>query len=246
MSIFLRITAVLAACLLVSCIDGHEEIWLSADGSGRAEVSYCLPKAAARFQGGEGGVSKMIGKFLAENPAIRSSSHQVTIEGERLKILVRANFDSALDLKEFATGPGIKTLPPSAAALAGEVKIGVWGRTVDFERRISAGSALPGAGLLPASSFEGRSLRYTIHLPVAAHESNATRIENGGRTLVWDFPLATAIRTPVTTRFVTKMPIPAWAIAAALATLLLVGGLAFLGSRQLRKMRCPVPPPAVG
>lgn len=244
--IFTRIILVAAACLLSSCIDGHEEIWLEANGSGRAEISYSLPKAAARFQGGEAGVSEMIGKFLADNPAIRSSSHRVSTEGDRLTVLVSATFDSALDLKKFATGPALKALPSSATALAGEVTIRTRGRTVDFERRIAPGSALPGAGLLPASTFEGRSLRYTIHLPVAPLESNATRTLNDGRTLVWDFPLADAIRTPFTTRFVANVPIPPWLLAAASALLLAAAGLAFLAIRRLGKSRHPVDSPAVG
>lgn len=241
-----RVMLVAVVCLLSACIDGHEEIWLEANGSGRAEISYSLPKAAARFQGGEVGVSEMIGKFLAENPAIRLSSHHVTTEGDRIKVHVSATFDSALDLKDFATGPAIKKLPSSATALAGEVKIRTHGRTVDFQRRISPGSALPGAGFLPASNFAGRSLRYTIHLPVAPLESNATRTLNDGRTLVWDFPLADAIRTPFTTRFVAKIPIPPWLIAVCSALLLSAAGLVFLAVRRLEKSRRIVDSPAVG
>ncbi|MEX1049341.1 MAG: hypothetical protein WED15_07420 [Akkermansiaceae bacterium] len=237
MTIFPRIIALIAACLLVSCIDGHEEVWLETNGSGRAEISYSLPKAAARFQGGEAGVSRMIAKFLAENPAILASSHRVSTEGEQLKIFIQVRFDAAREFKD------TKTLPSSAAAMAGEVKIHTRSRTVDFERRISPGSALPGAAFLPASSFQGRSLRYTLHLPVAARESNATRSENSGRTLIWDFPLAAAIRTPITTRFVVKMPLSPWLIAAVAPTLLLAGGLAFLGTRRLRQTRHPVKSP---
>lgn len=244
--IFMRIMLLLVACLLSACIDGHEEIWLEANGSGRAEISYSLPQAAARFQGGEAGVSEMIEKFLADNPAIRSSSHRVRTEGDRLEIFVTATFGSALDLKEFATGPSLEALPSSASALAGEVMIETRGRTVDFARRIAPGSALPGASLLPASNFEGRSLRYTIHLPVAPLESNATRSLNGGRTLVWDFPLADAIRSPITTRFVAKVPIPPWLVAASALLLLSAAGLAFFAIRRLGKLRRPAKSPAVG
>ena len=33
----LRCLTLAAACLLVSCIDGREEIWIEPDGGGRAE-----------------------------------------------------------------------------------------------------------------------------------------------------------------------------------------------------------------
>lgn len=244
--IFPRIILLVATCLLSACIDGHEEIWLEANGSGRAEITYSLPQAAARFQGGEVGVGEMVGKFLADNPAIRSSSHRVTTQGARLEVFVSATFDSALDLKNFATGPAIQALPSSATALAGEVTIRTRGRTVDFERRIAPGSALPGAGFLPASNFAGRSLRYTIHLPVAPLESNATRTMNGGRTLVWEFPLADAIRRPFSTRFVAQVPIPPWLVAAAALLLLSAAGLAYFAIRRLGKSRLAADSPAVG
>ncbi|MES2438758.1 MAG: hypothetical protein V4584_06820 [Verrucomicrobiota bacterium] len=233
----LRLLAVLATALLVSCIDCHEEIWLNADGSGRADVRYSLPAAAARFQGGEAGVRRMIEEFLNHSAAVHSSSCEVSTEGDRLKIRVRASFDSALDLKEIAKGDPLTKLPSSANNLAGTVKVGMSGRTVDFSRTITAGGALPGAVFLPTSQFKDRNLTYIIHLPVPPEESNATRTEDGGRTLVWDFPLAQAIRTPVTTRFRAKIPIPGWVLASAAGGVPLVG---FLGYLLFRKRRRPV------
>ena len=75
---------------------------------------------------------------------------------------------------------------------------------------------------MPGSQFAGRSLTYIIHLPEAVTESNATRVENAGRTLVWDFPLATAIQAPVTLHFKANIPIPRWAVASVAATVLLL------------------------
>lgn len=234
---FLRVIVLLAACLLTSCIDCHEEIWLEADGSGHADISYTLPAAAAKFQGGEAGVRKQIEKFLAETKEIKSSACEVTTEGDRLKIRVRAAFDSALDLKEISSGGAMAELPSSATNLAGKVEVSVKGRTVDLSRTISPGAALPGAGFMPASTFEGHRLVYIIHLPMAAKESNATRTEDDGRTLIWDFPLAEAVRTPVTTQFSADIPIPRWMLIAAAPVALVVGWLAMLGFKQLRKAK---------
>ncbi len=232
---FLHIIALLAACLLTSCIDCHEEIWLEADGSGRADISYTLPAAAAKFQGGEAGVRKQIEKFLAETKEIKSSTCEVTTEGDRLKIRVRAGFDSALDLKEISTGGAMKELPSSATNLAGKVEVGVKGRTVDLTRTISPGAALPGSAFMPASAFDGHHLIYIIHLPMAAKESNATRTENDGRTLVWDFPLDKAVKAPVITHFSADIPLPRWLLFVAAAVVLVIGRLAFLGFKKLRK-----------
>ena len=217
-----RVLTVTTTCVMVSCIDGREEIWLNANGSGRADVSYSLPAAAARFQGGEAGVRRLIGEFLKKTPAIATSSFEVVTDQDRLKIHILATFDSALDLKEISKGKSLEKLPSSATHLAGEMSVGLHGRTVDFARTIAPGKALPGAIFLPVSQFQGRNLTYIIHLPAAASESNATRTEDAGRTLVWDYPLAVAIQNPVTLRFKAKIPIPAWAIAAVAGVVLLL------------------------
>ena len=230
----LRIVAMVATVLLVSCIDGREEIWLHADGSGRAEVSYSLPAAAARFQGGEAGVRQKIEEFLKKTTALDSTSCEVSTLADRLQIRVRASFKSALALRKLASGGAVSKLPSSASYMAGKVKVGLSGRTVDFSRTITAGGALPGAKFLPASQFEDRKLTYIIHLPLAADESDATRTEDGGRTLVWDFPLAEAVRAPVITHFKVKIPIPVWLVVAVVAVVSVVG---LVGYRRVRKWR---------
>ncbi len=218
----IRFLTVISACALVSCIDGREEIWLNANGSGRADVSYSLPAAAARFQGGEAGVRRLIGEFLKKTPAIATSSFEVMTDQDRLKIHILATFDSALDLKEISKGAALEKLPTSATHLAGEMSVDLHGRSVAFSRTIAPGKALPGAIFLPVSQFQGRNLTYIIHLPAAASESNATRTEDAGRTLVWDYPLAVALQNPVTLRFKAKIPIPAWAIPAVASVVLLL------------------------
>ncbi len=231
----LRFLAASVACLLVSCIDGREEIWLNADGSGHADVNYTLPAAAARFQGGEAGVRRMLGEFLQNTPAITSSGFEVATEADRLNIHVQGVFKSVRDFKGFASANSLGKLPSSVVNLAGEVKADRHGRTIDFSRTISPGKALPGAVFMPASRFEGRKLIYILHLPQAATESNATRVEDEGRSLVWEFPLSQAIQSPVSTRFKVKIPIPAWLWASAVATISVLGLLAFLGIRKLRR-----------
>jgi hypothetical protein len=230
----LRLLAIAAALLLTSCIDGREEFWLNADGSGRADVTYSLPAMAARFHGGEAGVRKMVADFLANTPALKSSGCEVTTDNDRLTIRVRASFDSALDLKKISESGSVEKLPSSANNLAGEITVRVDGRNLDFARTIAPGNALPGAKFMPDSKFEGRKLQYIIHLPDAATGSNATRIEDGGRTLVWDFPLADAIGQPVTTRFQAAIPVPAWMFASIGGVALAVGALTFFSYRKLR------------
>lgn len=59
-------------------------------------------------------------------------------------------------------------------------------------------------------------MTYIMHLPSVPMESNATRVENAGRTLVWDIPLSQALKSPVVTRFKMQIPIP-WHLVATIA-----------------------------
>jgi hypothetical protein len=229
-----RIFLLAAAALLTSCIDSREEYWLEADGGGRAEATYCIPAAVAAMHGGESGIRGLIDGFLKKTPEITSSECEVATEGNRLRVKIRAGFDSALDLKNVATGDAIKELPSAASNLAGKVTVDLQGRTLDFQRQISVSTALPGSSFLPDSQFEGHRMVYIMHLPTAVLESNATRTEDSGRTLVWDFPLTEALNSPIATRFKMEIPIP-WTLVTTVALpLSLFCGLAV---RRIRKSR---------
>ena len=221
-----RIFVIVVTCMLISCIEGHEEIWIESDGSGRAEVSYSLPAAAAKVRGGEVGIQKMVAEMLGKITALHDTSCQVSTVDDRLNVQVKAAFKSALDLKDLAKGESMKKLPP------GKVEAKIDGLSIDFSRTISPGLALPGAIFMPASQFEGKNLTYIIHLPKAATASNATRIENAGRTLIWDFPLSEAIKAPIVTKFNAPIPVPAWAIIAIFGTVLL---LVWILIRKIKK-----------
>ncbi len=226
----------LAICALMSsCIDSREEFWLESDGSGRAEFTYSVPEAAAQIHGGASAIREQITGFLKDTPEITSSACEVLTENERVTIKVRAAFKSALDLKNLNSGAPIKSLPSAATHLIGEINADLDGRTIDFSRTISHGKALPGHVFMPASQFDGHHVVYIMHLPVAATDSNATRSEDSGRTLVWDVPLADAFKMPVVTRFKMEIPIP-WTLVTTIGLpLSLVGGLVFRRIRRSRK-----------
>jgi len=213
--ITVRLLAVSAAVLLASCIDSREEFWIDSRGGGRGEITYVLPAAALRLHGGEAGVTAMIDDFLSKAPAIKRASREVSKDGGEATVRLAYEFDSALDLVEIMAGPAIRELPAAAAHLMGDVRVRLRGRSLEYSRSSSPGRALPGASFMPASRLEGR-LVTIIHLPAPATESNATRVENGGRTLVWDTPLADAVRQPQVTRFKMKIPIP-WNLVLGVA-----------------------------
>ncbi len=237
--VIIRLLALLATLLLVSCIDGREEYWIYSDGSGRAEITYSLPASAARFQGGAAGIKKILGDFLANTPAITTSTHEVTETDGRLTAHVSATFDSVLELRKISDGGSMRKLPSSASGLTGDIKFDRIGRQIHASRKISVGKALPGSSLLPASKFAGHQLSYIVHLPLAATASNATHLEDEGRTLIWDFPLAEAVRAPMTIRFEAPVPLPmAWLVGALAVVVVLVMAVVVLVRHRRRKTTC--------
>lgn len=230
----LRALLLSVVVMMSSCIDTHEEYWLEANGSGRAHAVYDLPLAVARMHGGPDGIKNLIDGFLKNTPEIRSSDCIVTTEGERLRVDLRAAFDSALDLKEVATGGAISELPSAASHLAGEITADMQGRSIAFSRKISASKALPGAAFLPDSQLEGHRMVYIMHLPAPADETNATRTEDSGRSLIWEIPVSQAVRAPFVTRFKMAIPIP-WAWVTGVAVPFSLAG--FLMIAKVRKNR---------
>lgn len=235
MKLLIRFLAAVCGLFLVSCIDGREEFWLNADGSGSAEITYTIPEVSAKLQGGAQGVTDLLEKFLKGTPAIRSSSHEVTTKDGRMTIHVRASFASATELGEIEKGGATTDLPSSATGLTGDISVAMSGRTLSFSRVIHAGRALPGSLFMPSSEFKDHKLAYIVHLPVPATESNAIRTSNQGKTLEWEFPLAQAVRGPVTTGFSAAIPIPPWIYASAVAGLGMSGLFLFVLAKRFLK-----------
>lgn len=206
-ALILRTMLVAISGLLSCCIDGHEEYWIEQDGSGRAEIRYTIQSSVAQMEGGDEGIRKILGDFLKNNPYITNSRHEVITENSITRVTIRVTFESALKLSQITSGPEIHNLPSSVNHLIGTLKTDLQGRTLELTRTASPAKAIPGAFLMPASSFQENHLVYIIHLPYPASESNATRVTEGGCTLCWDIPLADTLNSPLITRFKVKIPV---------------------------------------
>ncbi len=234
----LLLCPVLIGCLLLaSCIDSHEEVWLKSDGSGRAELRFSLPAAATVLHGGEKGIRAIVDDFLAKSPQLKDSSSTVALHRGRMEIKVSASFDSIIDFSGIPASEAVATLPEPSRDFAGTVDVRIEGRTVEFTRTIHAGKAIPGSFLIPSSQMKKHRLVYILHLPSPVLESNATRTENSGRTLIWDHSLAIAARNPFSIHVKTEIPLPRWLLASAGGTVLLLSVLATAGIRRLRSRR---------
>ena len=100
-----RLSALLAALLallLVSCIEGEEEIWLETDGSGRIEATYKMPTAVAEKIGKPNELVRILKEAATRDPhfELNSIEHQTGPGG--VTIQFSGTFD---DLRKLASFP---------------------------------------------------------------------------------------------------------------------------------------------
>lgn len=210
----------LAAITLVlnSCLDGKEEYWFDANGSGRIESEYRLPGFAIASMGGEAELRSKIEAFFKKEPSITLVKLDIAGRGSQTVLQVEAQFDSIKDFaKLFESKPAVEgapksdDLPEPLRNLLGEFDIKRQGLTIHFDRTITP-SKLFGQGLLAPSTkqLEGHQLQYIMHLPTVPEEHNAHQIGDDGKTLIWDYPLNVAMKQPIKTNFRTPIPLPWW------------------------------------
>ena len=236
----IHLLAVAGCLLLLSCIDGHEEYWLEPDGSGRATIRYEVPAAFAASMGGTPGIEAVLDQFIRETPTLTHATRQVTRQGDRLTVEFAASFKSVLDLITAVSGESALTPAGSNSPLdplIGKFDVRQQGLRVDFTRTVFPSKALPGSFFMPAAKLDGRHLVYVLHLPVAARESNATRTEAAGRTLIWDQPFKGGAVKQLVLSFDADLPLPWRRIAGAIAGVCGLLGLGAFGLRRLRRKR---------
>ena len=232
---------VLLPFLLVSCIEGEEEIWLEPDGSGRIEATYKMPTVVARKIGDPEELVEILKNAAARDPHIEltSVSHQTRRGGVTLKF--SGTFD---DLRKLATFPARQLRDPAepdkrvkAEVLFGTTHLDISWRGLSYERQVdiswllksspAAKSIVRVPALLGNSSF-----RYTLNLPTSARESNSTTQSQDGHKLEWLFPLKNHVQEPMHLTAEGDLPLPGtlWLIPLAVLVLLFL-----IQNRRARK-----------
>lgn len=226
--IYGKMAAIGIAIALPSCLDSEEEIWINADASGAGRITITIPAAATSLHGGEAGVKALAEHFLKSSPAFPSYLVETRTEGGRTTVSVAFTFADARDFLDSNFLENLDRLPGGGSEFLGTTQVEFHGLNIDFSRRTELSKAIPGAIFFPERRLAGHEVKTTIHLPKAATSHNATSTANGGRTLIWTTPLATALRSPVETKFTMPIPIP-WATVSitALTLILLLITLAY-------------------
>ena len=214
MPLRLLLTLLPAIFLLVSCIDGEEEIWLKRDGSGRMVATYKMPGAIMQRFGSAPELQKKLEEAFAKEPTIRITHIGNHLAEGRVVFEFAAEFDDIRTLaafpKKHLRDPASPDTPGSEEALFGTMDLRVKGLTLIFDREIDLRTILPNSakqnpGMLGESAF-----RYTVHLPANANRHNATSVEDEGRTLHWVFPLRKYANAPMSLIMKAPLPMPWW------------------------------------
>jgi hypothetical protein len=222
----LRLCAAMLLLLLGSCLSGREEFWFERNGSGRLEAEYQLPMFAITSLGGEEKLREIVTNYFTKEPGVSLDKFAVERRGAQAVLSLSARFDSVLQLAKLlekpASGSTEPALPEPMVKLLGEIEVKRAGLTVDFQRRIDPRQVFADGLISPSQSqMKGYQLQYIMHLPTVAEQSNAHETLDDGRTLVWRYELADAMKQPVETNFIAPIPIPPWAWPAMAGVIVL-------------------------
>ncbi|MDP7307121.1 MAG: hypothetical protein QF405_05710 [Roseibacillus sp.] len=237
----LALLSILLPLLLVSCIEGEEEIWLEPDGSGRIEATYKMPTVVAQKIGEPDELVEILKKAAARDPHIEltSVSHQTRRGGVTLRF--SGTFD---DLRKLATFPERQLRDPAepdkrvkAEVLFGETHLDISWRGISYDRKVDIGWLLkssPAAkSIMKVPALLGdSSFHYTLNLPTSTRQSNATTQSQDGHKLEWLFPLKDHVQEPMHLTAEGDLPLPGslWLIPFAVLVLLFL-----IQNRRARK-----------
>lgn len=216
--------------MLSGCIEGEEQIWLNADGSGRIEARYKMPSAVAKRIGEPAELVKVLQEAAERDPHVEITKLTHTTEGGGITLTFSGTFD---DLNKLASFPQRQLRDASqpdkrvqAEVLFGESAMVIsddniaYDRNIDISWLLQSTPATKSIAKMPAL-FGKSSLTFILNLPGEARESNASSQSENKRRLEWNFLLKenTAGPMPMTARAALPASKPPWLFLLAIMAL---------------------------
>lgn len=205
-----RVLALFATLLLASCIDGREEYWFHRDESGRVEIEYTVPAMAVRFNGGADALRDTIRGWLNQDGITLETLETQPVGTDRVRVWVAFRYASRAALLQRIEGQELGQLPSAAVNFAGAITTRWRGMSIEVKRSVNPGAGIPALRFSTPQQLEGHKLDYIVHFDDAPRDSNATLTYDDGKTLVWSYPLATAMNGPLEMRADLPLPVPGW------------------------------------
>lgn len=202
--------------LLHSCIDGEEELFINADGSGRVKLQYQVPGMIFSDADAKE-LIETIEREVGKRENLRLLTNRVeNVNGQKIiQIEIATDNVAALDdMSEDDTSvqsDGASKSDKWLHTLLGDMKVAVHGMSAAVSREVHLEPLLEeylgkrGVSLLGESEF-----RYTVHLPTAVEQSNAHEVLNEGKTLKWRYLLRECKRKPIVMDLQAPIPLPWW------------------------------------
>lgn len=215
------LSLLLAMCALVcSCIDGEEEIFLNADGSGSVKVEYRVPALMISEEDARA-LEESINVGVVGNPHLELVTNEVVLDEGYRVIRIEVKSDNVMALKKQRGNKDPEVSSGLLNTIVGKITADVEGSSARIRRGVDLAPVLDGKGS-PAMLGESE-FRYILHLPKAAKEHNAHEVSNEGKTLHWTYKLADTKSKPIELTVLAPLPIPWWVYLVAGILCLLIG-----------------------
>ncbi len=232
----------ITAMLLSSCVEGEEEIWIKADGSGRVIAHYEIPLVALSQMTDPEDMIRAL--RLVDEKEEGLCIHELSFKKNRGKAIFHfeASFHDARELLDISArnealfAEETSADPEQMTAVAGEIDFTIKGLTPTFSRSISLIGMFPPIVTKRPTMLGPSRFKYTMHLPAKVKESNAHAISADGRSVSWTFFLKDHLEEEMEMSFTTELPLPWWAwLCLALFAFL----LAWFIWRKVLSSKCP-------
>ena len=234
----LRFCVFLACFVLTSCFDIREEVWVHADGSGRAKFDYHFPEQALLAFGGQDRLEARLRETFGNSENLHLERLAIVEDDGDLHLNLEVGIDSMLEMRELSDSPAFRNLPEASREFAGTFDVRVEGLEVSFRRQVDFREALGfTAFAIGPNQRRDRGVEIIVHLPVAAAEHDADETADDGKTLVWRRSLGEVLDTPLVTSFRAPVPLPPWLLPALAGAAIILAGGAILLWRRFRRRK---------
>lgn len=231
-ALLIRLLLLGALLTVGACVDVKEEVWLHSDASGRAEWTCVVPTRALAAYGGQVGIERQIDAFFhAVRGSLVGARNIESLPNGKTRLKIAMRFDHILRLRDLK---GAQQLPGDVVSCSGDLKANHRGLRLSCQLQRDLATAVPMLKWLSPQLLGGGSVETILHLPIAVAESNAQRVTDSGRTLLWKTTLAQALTREQVMSLKWEIPIPWWGLAGGLGLASVTGWLAWCRRRRKR------------
>lgn len=240
-ALFRVLLLIFPALFFSSCLEGDEEYWINADGSGRLRMEYKVPAIALKELGNHQVFFDALQEIDALEEGIRIHELKAEAESGQIHFFFEADFDDVRDL--FSLGQKHAAIFRShgiakddkAKSVLGDFSLERMGLQFHLRREMNLAVLWPEMIKKNPAILGPATFNYTVHLPSAVDESNAHDISADKKTLKWHAKLKEHTVSPIVLEFRASLPYPKWLVVA----LVFIGGtfVFFLWKRRKNRTR---------